>query len=85
VIPLLSALHTVLGDALTGAGYQRIRTYALLLAAATNVLANLWLIPRYSWRGAAWTRIATEALLVCLIWGLTWHRYRVRAPRSATA
>jgi O-antigen/teichoic acid export membrane protein len=83
VIPFLSALHTLSGDALTGAGYQRIRTYALLLAAITNALANLWLIPRYSWRGAAWTRIATEAMLVCLLWVLTWHSYRLRAPHSA--
>jgi O-antigen/teichoic acid export membrane protein len=80
VIPLLKTLHGLPGDALTGAGYQRVRTYALVVAASTNVLANLWLIPRYSWQGAAWSRIATEAILVCLLWALTWHRYRFRTP-----
>jgi O-antigen/teichoic acid export membrane protein len=83
VIPLLSALHALAGDALTGAGYQRVRTYALLLAALTNALTNLWLIPRYSWRGAAWSRIATEMLLVCLFWALTWHNYRSRGRATA--
>jgi O-antigen/teichoic acid export membrane protein len=76
VIPLLSALHSLASNALIGAGHQQVRTYALVVAALTNVGVNLWLIPRYSWRGAAWSRIATEMLLVCLLWALTWHRYR---------
>jgi O-antigen/teichoic acid export membrane protein len=83
VIPLLKTLHSLAGNALTGAGYQRVRTYALIMAASTNVFANLWLIPRYSWRGAAWSRIATEALLVCLLGALTWHNYRFRERLSA--
>jgi O-antigen/teichoic acid export membrane protein len=32
-----------------------------------NVLLNLWLIPAYSWRGAAWSSIASDALLACSI------------------
>jgi O-antigen/teichoic acid export membrane protein len=30
-----------------------------------NVLINLWLIPAYSWRGAAWSSIASDGLLAC--------------------
>jgi hypothetical protein len=33
--------------------------------AAFNVLINLWIIPAYSWRGAAWSSIASDTLLVC--------------------
>jgi hypothetical protein len=29
------------------------------------VLINLWVIPAYSWRGAAWSSIASDALLAC--------------------
>jgi hypothetical protein len=25
----------------------------------------MWIIPAYSWRGAAWSSIASDALLVC--------------------
>jgi hypothetical protein len=28
-----------------------------------NVLINIWIIPLYSWRGAAWSSIASDALL----------------------
>jgi hypothetical protein len=29
-----------------------------------NVLLNLWVIPAYSWRGAAWSSIASDAVLL---------------------
>jgi hypothetical protein len=29
------------------------------------VLVNFWLIPAYSWRGAAWSSIASDGLLAC--------------------
>jgi O-antigen/teichoic acid export membrane protein len=35
--------------------------------AVFNILINLWLIPAYSWRGAAWSSIASDALLACLM------------------
>jgi hypothetical protein len=31
--------------------------------AVFNVLINLWIIPLYSWRGAAWSSLASDALL----------------------
>jgi O-antigen/teichoic acid export membrane protein len=62
-LPLLKATHYFLSDTLTGAGYQGLRSAIQVGVALFNVLINLWLIPRYSWRGAAWSSIASDALL----------------------
>src|SRR5580658_2011013 len=64
VLPLLKAVHYFLSDTLTGAGYQAVRTSLQASVAVFNVLLNLWIIPAYSWRGAAWSSIASDAALV---------------------
>ena len=64
VLPLLKAVHIFLADALTGAGYQALRTVISASAAVFNVGINVWIIPAYSWRGAAWSSIATDSLLL---------------------
>ena len=64
-LPVLKGLHYFLSDSLTGAGYQGLRTAIQAAVAVFNVLVNLWIIPAYSWRGAAWSSIASDALLVC--------------------
>jgi O-antigen/teichoic acid export membrane protein len=64
VLPLLKAVHSFLADALTGAGYQALRTVISAGVAVFNVLINIWIIPLYSWRGAAWSSIASDALLI---------------------
>jgi O-antigen/teichoic acid export membrane protein len=65
VLPILKALHYFFTNALTGAGYQALRARIQAGVAVFNVLINLWLIPAYSWRGAAWSSIASDGLLVC--------------------
>jgi len=62
-LPMLKATHYFLADALTGAGHQGMRSGIQAGVALFNVLINLWLIPRYSWVGAAWASIASDALL----------------------
>jgi O-antigen/teichoic acid export membrane protein len=62
-LPLLRSCHYFLADALTGAGHQRARSILQIAVAAANVALNLWLIPAYSWRGAAWTSLACDGLL----------------------
>jgi len=62
-IPLLRAGHYFFSAALTGAGYQDIRTGIQAAVAIFNVLINFWLIPQYSWRGAAWASLASDGLL----------------------
>jgi len=67
VLPLIKAAHFFLGDALTGAGYQGLRTAIGSGVAAFNVSINMWIIPKYSWRGAAVSSIASDALLLALV------------------
>ncbi len=62
-IPLIRSLHYAFGNALTGLGSQWIRTSIQIGAAAFNVLVNIYLIPRFSWHGAAASSVATELLL----------------------
>lgn len=66
LLPFLKTFHFFFADALTGAGYQGIRTMIQFLVAGVNVLVNLWIIPAYSWRGAAWSSLGCDGLLACL-------------------
>lgn len=68
LLPLLKSVHYFLADALTGAGYQARRMGVQIAVALFNIGINLWLIPRWSWRGAAWASIASDTLLVVLLW-----------------
>jgi O-antigen/teichoic acid export membrane protein len=63
LLPLLKTIHYFLADSLTGAGYQGLRTSAQVFIAILNVGLNLWLIPAYSWRGAAWASLASDGAL----------------------
>ncbi len=64
LLPLLKSVHSFLADALTGTGHQGLRTLIQFGVAAFNVIVNLWIIPIYSWRGAAWSSIASDGLLM---------------------
>lgn len=75
-LPLVRACHYFLADALTGAGHQRARSAVQIAVAAANVLANLWIIPIYSWRGAAWTSLACDGLLALGLFGVIVRRSR---------
>ena len=68
LLPIFRSLHVGAADTLTGAGYQRYRTGAQLSAAALNFGLNLWLIPAYSWHGAAWSSLATDGRLAAANW-----------------
>jgi O-antigen/teichoic acid export membrane protein len=64
VLPFFKAIHYFLADALTGAGYQGTRTAMQVFMAILNIGLNFWLIPTYSWRGAAWASLASDGALV---------------------
>jgi O-antigen/teichoic acid export membrane protein len=68
LLPFIRSIHLSAGDALAGIGYQRLRLGAQFAAALFNFGVNLFLIPRYSWRGAAWSSIATDGALAILCW-----------------
>lgn len=67
VLPFLKSVHSFFSDALAGAGYQWLRGSIQSGVAVFNVFINLWLIPAYAWRGAAWSSIASDGLLACSI------------------
>jgi O-antigen/teichoic acid export membrane protein len=70
LLPALRSLHLSAGDTLTGAGYQRYRTISQVSAAALNFGLNLYLIPAFSWRGAASSSLATDGILAIANWTL---------------
>jgi O-antigen/teichoic acid export membrane protein len=69
LLPLLKTLHYFAADALTGAGHQALRTLMQVIVAGFNVLVNLLIIPTHSWRGAAWSSLASDGLLAAALWG----------------
>ena len=70
LIPLFRSVHQMSGAALTGAGRQIHRTCAQVSVALLNLLLNLWLIPQYSWRGAATASLVSDGLLAVACWTL---------------
>jgi O-antigen/teichoic acid export membrane protein len=80
VLPFLKSIHYFFADAMTGAGYQNVRTFAQILVAGVNVVLNLLLMPAYSWRGAAWASIASDGLLVVSLYIAMRAIHRRTAP-----
>jgi O-antigen/teichoic acid export membrane protein len=70
LIPLLKTLSYFFSDSVTGAGYQGFRTAAQVFVAVLNVGLNFWLIPAYSWRGAAWSSLACDGALALVMYGV---------------
>ena len=75
-LPLLKTFRSFAADTLTGAGRQGLRTLIQIGAAAFNILVNLWVIPAYGWRGAAWSSVVSSALLWLLLWAAANHLAR---------
>jgi O-antigen/teichoic acid export membrane protein len=77
VLPLLRAWHYLVGDTLTGSGHHAFRSSVQVVVAVINVSLNLWLIPRYSWRGAACATLVSEGVLLVTVataLSLLWRR-----------
>jgi O-antigen/teichoic acid export membrane protein len=87
-LPLLKALHYFAADTLTGAGFQSLRSIVQIGVAGVNVALNLWLIPRYGWRGAAGSSLVTDGLLlislVVMVTVVYQRQQRSRAGLPAT-
>jgi len=78
-LPFLKAMHYFAADTLTGAGFQGVRSAVQVLIAVFNVLINLWLIPLYSWRGAALSSLASDGFLMLGLWIMVAFFYRQQA------
>ncbi|MGA3011515.1 MAG: flippase [Terracidiphilus sp.] len=80
LLPVFRSLHYCAGDALTGAGHQKLRLCSQATAAAFNFGTNLYLIPHYGWLGAAWASLATDGLLAVFNWTvLLWLTSKARS------
>ena len=85
ILPILKVVHVFLSDTLSGAGHQGLKSLIQLGVAVFNVLINLWIIPAHSWRGAAWSSIASDALLACGIAAAVMvlcYRSQAAAPKT---
>lgn len=67
-LPFLRSFHLSAGDALTGAGFQKLRLSTQAFAAFFNLSVNVYLIPHYGWHGAAWSSLITDGMLGALNW-----------------
>lgn len=75
----LRTMHFFAADTLTGANFQSSRTIAQVLVAIFNGVLNFWLIPLYGWHGAIWATIASEFMLMVLLWGFVYKYSRQAA------
>lgn len=81
---LFRAVHYFLADTLTGAGFQGLRSAIQVMIAGLNVLLNLWLIPLYTWRGAAWASLSSDGMLaVCMLFAVMFLGRREEIATSA--
>lgn len=82
-LPLIRCFHYAAGTTITGSVSQWYRTVQQLATALLNLLLNWWLIPRYSWQGAAAASIASDGALAFMNWvSVLWL---MRAQESALA
>lgn len=69
-IPLFRGLQHFGGDILSGTGFQGLRSALEVVISIFNIAINLWLIPLYSWKGAAWSSLASDGLLMLMLWSM---------------
>lgn len=69
-IPLFRGLQHFGGDILSGTGFQGLRSAAEVVISIFNIGSNLYLIPLYSWQGAAWSSLASDGLLMLMLWSI---------------
>jgi O-antigen/teichoic acid export membrane protein len=85
LIPFFRCFNLSAGDALAGAGHQKSRLVCQSIAAIGNLLLNLYLVPRYSWHGAAWASLATDGSLGAMNWLALMYLSKRSAPVLRTA
>jgi len=83
LLPLMKSAHYFVSDSLTGAGHQGTRTFMQVAVALFNVLINLFVIPAYGWRGAAWASLASDGLLAGTLWMAALWLCKTRAAHYA--
>lgn len=72
-VPLLRCIHAFGSNTLTGGGHQGTRCALQVIIAVASVGLNLWLIPRYSWHGAAVANLLSHGTLAIAVWAAVWQ------------
>jgi O-antigen/teichoic acid export membrane protein len=72
LLPLIRGLHYAWGTTITGSSSQWYRTGTQLSAAMLNLALNAFLIPRWSWHGAAIASLLTDGMLAASNWIIVW-------------
>ncbi len=80
---LILGVQAIAADTLTGAGFQSWRSGVNVGAAIVNISLNFWLIPLYSWKGAAWATLISDGSKLLVLWLMVWGLHR-RAQRCAS-
>jgi O-antigen/teichoic acid export membrane protein len=70
LIPVMRCIHWFLADALSGANAQGLRAIVQVGVAVLNVGLNLLILPRWSWVGAAWTSLISDAALMAAVYAI---------------
>lgn len=81
LLPLIQSVHAFLGDSLTGANFQPLRSWCQIAVALFNILINLWFIRAWAWHGAAWSSIISEMGLATLFFFAI--RYHLQQSKKA--
>lgn len=69
LLPFIKVCHYFAADSLTGAGFQGVRSICQASTAIFNVLLVCWLVPTFSWKGAAWASLLSDSFLALALWG----------------
>ena len=67
-LPLLLVTRTFLGMVLIAGGHSRYNSMVFATGALVNIGLNLYLIPLFSWTGAALATIIAELAMIFLLW-----------------
>jgi O-antigen/teichoic acid export membrane protein len=86
-IPVLRCVHWFLADALSGANAAGLRALVQVGIALFNIGLNIVIIPRWSWVGAAWTSLISDAaLMVAVYYVVHWkiaNESKIQVPLCA--
>lgn len=87
LLPIMFArsFHYLAADALTGSGYQSIRSLIQVGIAIWNLILNLAFIPLWGWKGAVWASWVSDGTLALVLWAVvavlaSRHSCPVRSP-----
>ncbi|MBI2462938.1 MAG: flippase [Candidatus Spechtbacteria bacterium] len=68
---------TLAGSSVVALNIQKRAMWIYFLGMVFNVIANLILIPSYSYMAAAWTTVITELIVTAMLFWLIWSNIRV--------